>query len=186
MSKLNLTQSRWNDIKNNNSNADDQFIYAVKSTMIFCKPSCSAKLHVKENVTLYNDYNDAIVAGYRPCKKCNPTGHFTDKEEWCIQIKNYIIRHYHQPVSLEELANHCHGSLYHLSRVFKDLEGMTIMDYLHLVRTTEAKKLLADQTLDLNTIALAVGYKTASQFIKKFKLYFQLTPHKFRQQYTKL
>lgn len=82
MSKLNLTQSRWNDIKNNNSNADDQFIYAVKSTMIFCKPSCSAKLPVKENVTLYNDYNDAIVAGYRPCKKCNPTGHFTDKEEW--------------------------------------------------------------------------------------------------------
>ena len=186
MSKLNLTQSRWNDIKNNNSYADDQFVYAVKSTMIFCKPSCSAKLPAKENVTLYNDYHDAITAGYRPCKKCNPTGRFKDKEEWCIQIKNYITRHYQQSITLDELANHCHGSIYHLSRVFKELEGMTIIDYLHLVRTTEAKKLLADQTLNLTTIALTVGYKTPSQLIKKFKLYFHLTPHKFRQQLNKL
>lgn len=182
MNKLNLTQTRWDDIKNNNRNADDQFIYAVNSTLIFCKPSCTAKLPAKKNVTLFSNYIDAMIAGYRPCKKCNPTGQFTDKEEWCIQIKNYIAHYYQETLTLQSIASHCHGSIYHLSRIFKEVEGMTIIDYLHLTRTAEAKKLLLDQTLSLDNIALAIGYKSSSQFIKKFKLHFQITHHKYRQQ----
>jgi len=77
MTKLNMTKKRWEAIKNNDKNENDVFIYAVKSTMIFCKPSCKARLPKKENVTLYNDFQDAINLGYRPCKKCNPMGKHT-------------------------------------------------------------------------------------------------------------
>lgn len=180
MTKLNMTKKRWKAIENNDKNANDVFIYAVKSTMIFCKPSCKARLPKKENVTLYNDFQDAIDLGYRPCKKCNPMGKHTEEEEWCIQIKNYINKYYFEELSLEKITNSCHGSLYHLSRVFKKCEDISIMEYLHKIRIEMSMKHLKYSNLSIDEIARKVGYKTSSHYIKKFKQITKNTPKQYR------
>ncbi|MEX6014144.1 Ada metal-binding domain-containing protein [Mammaliicoccus sciuri] len=175
-----LTEKRWQDIKTNNKLANDDFVYAVKTTMIFCKPSCNAKLPNKENVSIYRDYHEAIDNGYRPCKKCNPTGQLLEDEEWVLQIKNFVHRYYHLNLTLDEICNQCHGSKLHLSRLFKQVTQQTIMQYLHEIRIEKSIALLNENIMTVEDISRKVGYKTTSHYIKVFKQFYFMTPLQFR------
>src|SRR4051794_40034310 len=116
---MQLTNERWQAITQNDQSYDAVFIYAVTSTGICCRPSCKSREPKKENVRIFNNVVEALSAGFRPCKRCKPGGRSLPDEEWTTQIKEYINANYHEPLSLELLADMCHGSPYHLQRTFK-------------------------------------------------------------------
>lgn len=65
--------ARWNAVCKNNSDADGAFYYAVKTTGIYCRPSCRSKLPNRANVEYFTICKEAEKAGYRACKRCNPS-----------------------------------------------------------------------------------------------------------------
>ncbi len=174
-----MTQKRWESIVKNDKKADDDFIYAVKTTQIFFKPSCKARLPKKENVVIYENAQGALADGYRPCKKCNPFEPLNHAEEWSLQIKNIVQKYYKDNLSLSEITSLCHGSKFHLSRLFKQENGMSIMEYQLQVKMEKALELIHNEQLAINQVAEQVGYKSTSHFIKHFKAYYGQTPKKF-------
>jgi AraC family transcriptional regulator, regulatory protein of adaptative response / methylated-DNA-[protein]-cysteine methyltransferase len=66
------TDPRWASVVARNANADGKFFYSVKTTGVYCRPSCPARLARPENVRFHTTTKDAEKAGFRPCKRCKP------------------------------------------------------------------------------------------------------------------
>ncbi len=64
---------RWQSVLARDSNADGEFVFAVRTTGIFCRPSCRARHALRENVSFYANASEALAAGFRPCKRVSQT-----------------------------------------------------------------------------------------------------------------
>ena len=175
-----LTDERWQAITHNDAGFDEIFMYAVKSTGIFCRPSCKSRNPKKENVRVFNDAAEAIANGFRPCKRCKPSGLRLPDEEWAIQIEEYIHMHFHEPLTLEILADMCHGSPYHLQRTFKRITGLTPVEYIQKIRITKAMSELTTTDNSIAEIGVSVGLPNPSYFITLFKMKTGQTPKQYR------
>ncbi|RFU71051.1 AraC family transcriptional regulator [Peribacillus saganii] len=176
-----LTEEQWQAIINNDSDYNNQFFYAVKSTGIFCKPSCKSRVPRKENVLIFFTAQHAISAHFRPCKRCRPTGQRLPDQEWVSAITEYIDKHYDKKLTLSILAEACHGSPYHLHRTFKKITGITPVAYIQQTRMDRARLYLANARDPVTDIALFVGIPNISYFITLFKKETGLTPTEYRQ-----
>ena len=67
-------EARWKAVKSREATADGSFVYAVASTGVYCRPSCSARPARRENVSFHRTAADAEAAGFRACKRCRPDG----------------------------------------------------------------------------------------------------------------
>lgn len=97
------------------------------------------------------------------------------------QIRDYIDRHYAEPISLRAIAENCHGSPYHLQRMFKRWSGMTPLEYIQSVRVRKAGEALVRTNLSILEIARSVGIPNPSYFTTLFKQSRGLTPGEYRQ-----
>src|ERR1700704_3235424 len=70
--RLQNDSDRWEAVQSRDKSADGQFVYAVRTTGVFCHPSCPSRPAKRANVAFYNSPTDAIAAGFRACKKCRP------------------------------------------------------------------------------------------------------------------
>jgi AraC family transcriptional regulator of adaptative response/methylated-DNA-[protein]-cysteine methyltransferase len=66
--------TRWDAVRGRHATADGTFYYAVRTTGVYCRPSCAARLPRRENVSFHATAADAERAGFRPCKRCRPRG----------------------------------------------------------------------------------------------------------------
>lgn len=177
---MQLTEEQWRAIAHNDKSYDNVFIYAVTSTGICCRPSCKSRDPKKENVQVFNDVDEAIAEGFRPCKRCKPGGIRLPDEEWTVQIQEYISANYRNPLSLKRLADKCHGSPYHLQRTFKRIVGLTPMEYIHRVRISKAMEELQSTDKTISEIGVAVGLPNTSHFITLFKNQTGYTPKQYQ------
>lgn len=180
-----LTDSRWQAIKTNDCTADGQFFYGVKTTKIFCKPSCVSRLPNRQHVLIFKTAVEAIQSGFRPCKRCSPTGSILPDEVWITEIKNYLQQNYQRSLSLETIAADCHGSVSNLQRTFTHGTGLSPNQYLQQVRLKHSQTLLQNTNLTIKTIALRSGFNSDTYFNTLFKKAFGLTPSNYRLQHTK-
>lgn len=65
-------EDRWQAVLARDPCADNQFVFAVQTTGIYCRPSCRARHALRKNVCFYPDAHQAAQAGFRPCKRCRP------------------------------------------------------------------------------------------------------------------
>ncbi|PZD97397.1 AraC family transcriptional regulator [Paenibacillus sambharensis] len=175
-----LTEEHWQAILANDARYDHRFIYAVMTTGIFCRPSCKSRPPRRENVRLFSNAPDALSHSFRPCKRCKPTGERLPDHEWVDQISSYLDNHYREPITLELLAELCHGSPYHLQRTFKRITGVTPVQYLQRKRVTAAAELLSRSNHSVAAIAAAVGLTSTAYFITLFKRITGETPACYR------
>jgi len=178
-----LSEEQWQAILQNDSTFDDHFYYAVKTTKIFCRPSCKSKAPKKENVFIHLSADQALSAGFRPCKRCKPTGERLPDLEWVSVIKLYIDNHFADSINLDLLAEVCHGSPYHLQRTFKKVLDITPLEYVQKLRITEAQKQLIHSDQAITNIAMSVGISNVSYFVTLFKKKTGCTPTEYRYQY---
>ncbi len=176
-----LTDEKWQAIISNDASYNDKFFYAVKTTGIFCRPSCRSREPKKENVRIFLTAEEALSENFRPCKRCKPTGQRLPDVEWVAQITDYIKKNYSETLTLESLADICHGSPYHMHRTFKRIMGMTPIEYIQQTRINKAMVYLIQSDKTIADIAMTVGMPNTPYFITLFKKVTGYTPKKFRQ-----
>jgi AraC family transcriptional regulator of adaptative response/methylated-DNA-[protein]-cysteine methyltransferase len=128
--KFRTDNARWEAVVDNNSSADGAFHYAVITTGVYCRPSCKSKLPNRANVEYFATSDAAETAGYRACKRCNPT---TDSKALEIEKKIIhacrIIEESEISLKLDEIATRVNLSPYHFHRLFKKIIGVTTKQY---------------------------------------------------------
>ncbi|SCA86975.1 Ada regulatory protein/6-O-methylguanine-DNA methyltransferase [Bacillus glycinifermentans] len=179
--KSGLTPENWRAIVENDSSYDGVFYYAVKTTGVFCRPSCKSRVPHIDNVRIFPNAQKALSEGYRPCKRCNPDGPLLPDEELAERAALIIGERYHEPLTLSELAEMCHASPFHLQRTFKRIKGVSPLEYMSRKRICEAGKLLAASDETIAQIAAKVGIANADYFSALFKKKTGQTPTSFRQ-----
>ncbi|MFX3634253.1 MAG: bifunctional transcriptional activator/DNA repair enzyme AdaA [Candidatus Pristimantibacillus sp.] len=176
-----IPEDKWQAIIGNDSSYNDKFWYAVKTTGIFCRPSCKSRAPKRENVRLFDHAEQALTANFRPCKRCKPTGERLPDQEWVAQITTIIEKNFEDNLTLETLADMCHGSPYHLHRTFKRITGITPVEYTQATRMNKAMEYLLHSDKTIADVALSVGMPNASYFITLFKKRTGHTPNDYRQ-----
>jgi AraC family transcriptional regulator of adaptative response / methylphosphotriester-DNA alkyltransferase methyltransferase len=176
-----LTDENWQAILNNDAAYDVQFFYAVKTTGIFCRPSCKSRPPNKENVCLFQTAEQALSAKFRPCKRCKPTGMRLPDDEWITLVTEYIDNHYMETLTLEILAEICHGSPFHLHRTFKKVTKMTPVEWIQQKRIDKAMDQLISSHKAIAEVGLSVGMLNTPYFITLFKKKTGHTPAQYRQ-----
>lgn len=177
-----MKEEFWQAIIQSDAAFDDQFLYAVKTTGIFCRPSCKSRVPNRDNVRIFRSATEALRSDFRPCKRCKPTGDRLPDDEWVDQIRSYIHAHYKEKLTLEILAEMCHGSPYHLHRIFKRNAGMTPVQYIQDLRIKKAQNLLIHSARSVQDIAGAVGIWNTPYFITLFKKKTGYSPADYRHQ----
>lgn len=173
-----LTELRWQQILHNSNNTN--FYYGVKTTKIFCKPACVSRQPRKENVVIFKTTSEALMAGFRPCKRCQPTGELSNKE-WIEQVKIYLKMNYQKKLTLDQIAEDCHGSNSNLQRTFSKIQGCSPNQYLTQIRLSKAQELLKSTDLTSKTIAVRCGFNSDTYFNTVFKKHFNMTPLEYKE-----
>ncbi|OXM83423.1 AraC family transcriptional regulator [Paenibacillus rigui] len=176
-----VMEEQWRAILNNDAAYDGQFFYAVKTTRIFCRPSCKSKPPKKEHVHIFHTAEQALSAGFRTCKRCKPSGTRMPDEEWIQLITQFIDNHYMEPLTLGKLAEISHGSPYHLHRIFKRVQSVTPIEYIQQRRIEKAKELLIQTDKFVTEVGQMIGLHNTPYFITIFKKNTGHTPAEYRQ-----
>lgn len=96
--------------------------------------------------------------------------------------KEYILQHFKENISLQQLAKHCHVSPFHFSRIFKSIQQVSPHQYLTGIRLHHAKQLIATTTLPVTDIAYESGFNSAEHFTTAYRQLFKVSPTTHRKQ----
>ncbi|MBR7796977.1 helix-turn-helix domain-containing protein [Agaribacter marinus] len=173
----------WHAISNNDSNFDDHFYYGVKTTKIFCRPSCKSRLPNKDNVYIFKKAQIALQLGFRPCKRCKPDNVLLPNEEWIELICAWIDKNYDENITLHVLANVFHSSPFHLQRTFNKIKKESPLNYLQRIRLNRAANQLKETNHTIQFISSSVGFSNSSYFSTVFKKYYNITPNNYRKKF---
>jgi AraC family transcriptional regulator of adaptative response/methylated-DNA-[protein]-cysteine methyltransferase len=157
-------KSRWEAILEKDRKADGKFCFAVKTTGIFCRPSCPSRRPNFENVTFYETPLDAERAGFRSCKRCDPKGpsHF-EKNAKAVAAVCRAINEAEELASLHELAASANMSPSYFHRIFKRATGLTPKAYAIANRSDRVQKALFKRHTVTEAIYEA-GFKSNGRF----------------------
>jgi AraC family transcriptional regulator of adaptative response/methylated-DNA-[protein]-cysteine methyltransferase len=131
----------WNAIISRDASRDGSFVFAVRSTGIYCRPSCPARRPRPEQVRFFPLAEAAEQAGFRACRRCHPRRAASDDPHIDLvrQICHAIDEHDEEPVTLKTLSAETGVSAQHLQRTFKSVMGITPRQYAESRRLKEFK-----------------------------------------------
>ncbi len=155
---------RWAAVQARDPAADDKFVYAVRTTGIYCRPSSSARRPKRENVEFFDTAEAAEAAGYRASRRASAdrTAAAAQRAAWVAQVCRSIDSAEVQP-SLEALAEQAGMSTFHFHRVFKAETGLTPKAYTGASRARRLREELAEPGTITNAI-YGAGFNSNSRF----------------------
>jgi AraC family transcriptional regulator of adaptative response/methylated-DNA-[protein]-cysteine methyltransferase len=171
---------RWSAVLARSADADGTFFYSVRTTGVYCRPSCAARLARPENVRFHGSREDAERAGFRPCKRCRPDRPSL-AEEHAEQITRACRRIEHSEPSprLDELAAEAGLSPFHFHRVFKSVTGLTPKAYAAAHRGKRVRHQLG-RTRSVTTAIYESGYNSNARFYDESRQLLGMTPSDYR------
>lgn len=170
----------WQAVVEKNQQYDGVFIYGARSTKIYCRPSCCARLPKRENVVFFPNCTAALYAGFRACKRCHPNESFVAPHvELVQQVCNILSTQLDNPPTLDELAQQFSLSQYHLQRTFKGLVGITPKQYSEAQRLQRFKKELKEGVNVTNALYKA-GYTSSSSVYEQVNSKLGMTPKNYQ------
>ena len=158
--------------------SDGIFFYGVITTGIFCKPSCSARPARPENLRFFPNIESAIVAGFRPCKRCQPT-EGVPRTARLVEIARYIELHADERLTLAKLADQIELSPSRLQRIFKEAFGVSPKAYQDAIRMRRFKQSLKEGGGVTDAI-FSSGYGSISRVYGEVTRNIGMTPKAYR------
>ena len=156
---------------------DGRIIGAVKSTGIYCKPSCPARRPLRENVVFYASGEEARAAGFRPCLRCKPDEVGRDREAIAAAVK--LIEQAEEAPNLAELAAAVGYAPHHFQRLFKRDLGVSPAEYARGLRSKRTEMALKANGRVTDAVYDA-GYQSPSGFYSDARERLGMTPSAWR------
>jgi AraC family transcriptional regulator of adaptative response/methylated-DNA-[protein]-cysteine methyltransferase len=171
---------RWQAVVARDRAADGTFYYAVRTTGVYCRPSCASRGARRENVSFHATCAEAERAGFRPCKRCKPTQPALANEHRAAVAKACrLIDEAEEMPTLDQLSQAAGLSRFHFHRVFKSLTGVTPNAYAQARRRTRVR----DELARTNTVTEAIygaGFNSNGRFYAASSHLLGMTPTAFR------
>lgn len=171
----------WRAVETRDARYDGAVIYAVRSTHIYCRPSCPSRRPSRENVSFYASADAAERAGYRACLRCDPRGERGDTAaaKAIEKARAYLDENVDRAVSLSELASHVGVSASHLQRSFKSVVGVSPKAYQDAGRVRRFKsRLRAGDTVSRATYE--AGFGSSSRVYERTDDMLGMTPATYK------
>ncbi|MBS1989055.1 MAG: bifunctional DNA-binding transcriptional regulator/O6-methylguanine-DNA methyltransferase Ada [Cyanobacteria bacterium SZAS LIN-3] len=171
----------WQAVVERDKNFDGRFFYSVKTTGVYCRPSCGARTALRSNVDFHPSCAAAEAAGFRPCKRCKPDqASLETQNAEKIAALCRLIENSPEPLSLDKLAEHAGLSRYHLHRLFKSITGLTPKDYF-AAHQADKLRVQLNRSETITEAIFESGYNSNSRFYEKSNHLLGMTPSAFRQ-----
>ncbi|HHT0276112.1 TPA: bifunctional DNA-binding transcriptional regulator/O6-methylguanine-DNA methyltransferase Ada [Klebsiella oxytoca] len=172
-------ERRWQAVCERDTGADGQFVFAVLTTGVCCRPSCRSRRALRENVRFYPDVDTAQAAGFRPCKRCQPEN--SDPQQQKVDKVAAACRLLEQetPITLEALARQLAVSPFHFHRLFKSVTGMTPKAWQQAWRARRLREALG-QGAKITDAALSAGFPDNSSYYQQADAALGMTGRQFR------
>lgn len=158
----------YEKVVNKESQYNGKFFTCVKTTEIFCLPSCKAKTPFKKNIEFVYSAECALEKGYRLCKRCNPLNSPDFFPDWLGTIEEFLNKNMNRKLTDKELSDLVNLDISTIRRYFKRKYSMSIKEYHRLIRLNKAKKYI-EKGIEIEKVASLTGYHS----IKGFKLAFK-------------
>lgn len=175
---------QWQHIVARDPAADGTFVYGVKSTGVYCRPSCKSRRPKRENVSFYQLPAAAEAAGFRACKRCQPhTIAMQDSQVALVQeICDYITANLTEPelLTLESLGATFHFDPHHLQDIFKQVLALTPRQYAEAQRLKLLKATLRE-TENVTDAIHSAGYGSSSRVYERADTHLGMTPATYQQ-----
>ena len=170
---------RWVAVLDRDAAADGQFVYAVSSTGIYCRPSCPSRRPNRRNVRFFSTPDAAEAEGYRACRRCRPRQSETDTVRRVRSAQRYLDQHLDETVTLERLGDAVGLSPYHLQRTFKRVTGVSPRVYAG-ARRMERMKSRLKQGDTVSRATYDAGYSSPSRAYDQSRARLGMTPGAYR------
>ncbi|CAM3759737.1 Bifunctional transcriptional activator/DNA repair enzyme Ada [Pseudomonas reidholzensis] len=167
---------RWLAVQSRDSAAAGHFVYAVRSTGIYCHPGCRSRLAKRENVAFYPDPAAAEAAGYRACQRCSSGARRTA----LIARACRLLEASETAPSLDQLGTELSVSPFHLHRLFKAETGLTPKAYASAFRAQRLRERLGDPATTVTDALYDAGYNSNSRFYQSAGQRLGMRPRQFR------
>jgi AraC family transcriptional regulator of adaptative response/methylated-DNA-[protein]-cysteine methyltransferase len=170
----------WRAVEERDERYDGQFVYAVSSTGIYCRPTCPSRRPSRANASFFAKAADAEAAGFRACRRCNPNeAHAGPGAEAVARARAYLDEHAGERVSLAQLGAHVGLSAHHLQRAFKRAVGLSPKAFQDGARARLLKqRLRAGDTVSRATYE--AGYGSSSRVYERADAILGMTPAAYR------
>jgi AraC family transcriptional regulator of adaptative response/methylated-DNA-[protein]-cysteine methyltransferase len=173
-------EARWAAVVARDREADGQFFFSVRTTGVYCRPSCGARQPRRENVAFHLTPAEAEAAGFRPCKRCRPTeASQAERHAEIVAEACRTIEAAETPPQLDALAAAAGLSPYHFHRIFKAVAGVTPKAYADAHRGRRVREELARSGTVTEAIYDA-GFNSGGRFYEQSAQVLGMTPTRFR------
>ena len=170
-------ESQWQAVLAKDASFDGQFVFAVSSTGIYCRPSCPARRPHREHVSFFQLPEAAERAGFRACRRCHPRNvRVVDPQiEMTRQVCRIIEENDGEPITLSVLSEQLGVSSFHLQRTFRSIMGITPRRYAETCRVNRFKQGVRRGEAITSAIYDA-GYGSSSRLYERASSQLGMTP----------
>jgi len=168
----------WQATLERNSQADGSFVFAVRSTNIYCRPSCPARRPLRQNTLFFRTPQDAEQQGFRACQRCRPK-HQNSAAMLVRQAASMLASYQDASFRIAELAEQLNSSPAQLRRAFHRVTGLSPKDFEQAFRLSKLKQMLR-QGASIADALYACGYGSSSRLYEKTNSHLGMTPASYR------
>ena len=171
---------RWAAVQRRDRAADGAFYYSVRTTGVYCRPSCAARAARRENVRFHASCEEAEAAGFRPCKRCRPNeAALAVRRAAAVAKACRLIETAEEMPNLDALAGSAGMSRFHFHRVFRTITGVTPKAYAAAHRARRVREALP-QSSTVTEAIYGAGFNSSGRFYAKSEQVLGMTPTRFR------
>ncbi|QJD89928.1 bifunctional DNA-binding transcriptional regulator/O6-methylguanine-DNA methyltransferase Ada [Duganella dendranthematis] len=180
MSKYESDTRRWSAVQQRDADADGVFWYSVRSTGVYCRPSCGARPALRKNVAFHDSREAAEQAGFRPCLRCKPDQPpLAERQAALVAQACRLIDEAEEAPDLDSLAVAVGVSRFYFHRMFKAVTGITPKAYANAARARRMQAGLAGQA-SVTEAMYAAGFNSSGRFYAQSPAVLGMTPSAFR------
>ncbi len=169
----------WQAVKQNDKQFDGLFWTCVKTTKIFCKPSCTARTPLRKNVYFVDSFEKAETAGFRACLRCKPKNEFSIDPRIQKVVEVCKLLEAEEDISLNGLGKKLDVSPFHLQRTFKEIIGLSPKKYAEARRVEKFKDEIKDGR-DVTDAMYEAGFSSSSRLYENVSSKLGMTPKTYQ------